>query len=401
LWADQPEYEAALTASHYTVPPVAIDQKPPVAPPVLVPGVSAKVKVSFIVDETGKVAAARILESTDSRFDQAALDAVRTWKFKPAEDNGVKVKSFLIIPINFDGAQLPDQLALNFEVGPPRYDIREFSLSLPIKIAGPGATSVRAARAVLKRAEDDTGAQLGSAVETPFFQAAVGSTSPDNYVRNSAPTISVWMMKPATTAKALRIVEGILEIVFPPSDPNSIVHLSRIVERLSSPIGSAALAEAGITLSVFDRVAAEKEQAESATSSFLGLQLHSDLGTLFGKGPPDFPPGAFKPAALTDSDLILCISDPQEALVATEFQTSDNQPVRYNHNGWSHFQSREGNRVSVYRLSEKPTADLQLVCWLKTEKSLVKIPLKLENIPLPSPPGVPAPQATATSTPGH
>jgi TonB family protein len=109
LWADNPEYEAALTASHYTVPPIPTYQKPPVPPSILTPGMSAKVTVSFIVDEIGNVAAARVLESTDPRFNQSALDAVQTWKFKPAEDNSAKVKSFLIIPIAFDGGPPADQ----------------------------------------------------------------------------------------------------------------------------------------------------------------------------------------------------------------------------------------------------------------------------------------------------
>jgi hypothetical protein len=153
----------------------------------------------------------------------------------------------------------------------------------------------------LNHAEDDTGARLEKTGVSPLFRMAVGSTSPDDYIRSSVPTMSLSMSKPAASAKALRIVEGTVEIVFPPADPNSIVHLYRIVERLGSPVESPALAEAGVTLTVFDQTTAAKEQTDTQATCSLSPQLHSDLGTLFGKGPKVFLPETFPPAALTDS----------------------------------------------------------------------------------------------------
>jgi TonB family protein len=45
----------------------------------------AEVSISFIVGVDGKVEDARVYESSDSRFDQPALDAIRQFVFIPAE----------------------------------------------------------------------------------------------------------------------------------------------------------------------------------------------------------------------------------------------------------------------------------------------------------------------------
>ena len=41
-------------------------------------------------------------KSTDPAFDQAAIDAVKQWKFEPGTRNGEKVQFKLRIPITFN-----------------------------------------------------------------------------------------------------------------------------------------------------------------------------------------------------------------------------------------------------------------------------------------------------------
>jgi protein TonB len=60
-----------------------------------------QVVVMFVVDESGSVLSPKVQKSTNSGFNEAALSAVRKWRFKPGMKDGKKVKSKVLCPINF------------------------------------------------------------------------------------------------------------------------------------------------------------------------------------------------------------------------------------------------------------------------------------------------------------
>jgi len=61
----------------------------------------AKVNIIFIVDEKGRVVEPRVKSSTDPMFDQAALAAVKRWKFEPGKRGGKAVRFRMLQPITF------------------------------------------------------------------------------------------------------------------------------------------------------------------------------------------------------------------------------------------------------------------------------------------------------------
>jgi len=62
--------------------------------PVLNPGdPSLKVRVSFIVGADGRVHSPLILESAGTSDDQAILETVRAWRYRPAMCNGVPTET--------------------------------------------------------------------------------------------------------------------------------------------------------------------------------------------------------------------------------------------------------------------------------------------------------------------
>jgi TonB family protein len=62
--------------------------------PILNPGdPSLKVRVSFIVGADGRVHSPLILESAGTSDDQAILETVRTWRYRPAMCNGVPTET--------------------------------------------------------------------------------------------------------------------------------------------------------------------------------------------------------------------------------------------------------------------------------------------------------------------
>ncbi len=71
-------------------PPVATERTPPSFPSrARSLGQTGKVTVSFVVDVDGSVQDVSVVESAPPGvFDDAALDAVRTWRFEPGRDGG-------------------------------------------------------------------------------------------------------------------------------------------------------------------------------------------------------------------------------------------------------------------------------------------------------------------------
>lgn len=83
---------------------IVIEQVPPVVPPVRTggrqpeypvearaAGVEGTVVLFGVVDRSGKVKNARVVRGLSPPLDSAALDAFRTWRFKPATQKGKKV----------------------------------------------------------------------------------------------------------------------------------------------------------------------------------------------------------------------------------------------------------------------------------------------------------------------
>jgi TonB family protein len=64
-------------------------------------GVQGTVTVESIIDEHGNVTNARILQGLPLGLDQAVLEAVKMWKFKPATFEGRPVKVYYTLSVNF------------------------------------------------------------------------------------------------------------------------------------------------------------------------------------------------------------------------------------------------------------------------------------------------------------
>jgi TonB family protein len=85
--------------------PTAVYQAKAVYPQALYrAGISGQVSVGFIVDPTGSVQNASVVNSTHQDFNAAALAAVDKWKFKPGMKNGQPVRTRLEVTIVFDPA---------------------------------------------------------------------------------------------------------------------------------------------------------------------------------------------------------------------------------------------------------------------------------------------------------
>lgn len=83
--------------------PIPIKTPPPHYPDTLKrEGISGIVAVIVVIDEKGNIASSVIGKSSHPEFEKPALDAVKSWKFKPAKKDGSAVKVRVTVPLRFN-----------------------------------------------------------------------------------------------------------------------------------------------------------------------------------------------------------------------------------------------------------------------------------------------------------
>ena len=64
-------------------------------------GLEGLVVLKVVIDERGRVGDVAVMRSVGHGFDEAAVAAVRQWKFRPATRNGKPIKVVHVIPFDF------------------------------------------------------------------------------------------------------------------------------------------------------------------------------------------------------------------------------------------------------------------------------------------------------------
>jgi protein TonB len=83
-------------------PPRTRSQTPPAYPAeARRNGLPGEVLVDFIVDESGRVKTAHVVNSTDRQFEEPTLRAVYLWRFQPGKKNGRPVSFRMVAPVVF------------------------------------------------------------------------------------------------------------------------------------------------------------------------------------------------------------------------------------------------------------------------------------------------------------
>ena len=94
--------EAPMRVGGAVQAPVAISRSAPRYPEVARKArVQGTVLVEAIIDEAGRVVDARVLDDIGMGCGQAALDAIRSWRYEPATLNGRTVSVYLEVRVSF------------------------------------------------------------------------------------------------------------------------------------------------------------------------------------------------------------------------------------------------------------------------------------------------------------
>lgn len=64
-------------------------------------GIEGEVVVLIVIDEQGRVSNIEVERSTDRRYEEAVINAVRLWRFEPARENGQPRAVKARLPVQF------------------------------------------------------------------------------------------------------------------------------------------------------------------------------------------------------------------------------------------------------------------------------------------------------------
>lgn len=82
--------------------PVPVSQAGPVYPRTLrIQRLEGTVDVGFVITAKGTTQDPHAVSSTNEGFEQAAIDAVKKWKFKPASKDGKPVNTRVLVTVTF------------------------------------------------------------------------------------------------------------------------------------------------------------------------------------------------------------------------------------------------------------------------------------------------------------
>lgn len=236
------------------------------------------------------------------------------------------------------------------------------NLELKLKLIGDDSASIRGTKVLLNSASDDTGRNLLLAEEKKdHFEAFDGNRTIDLKFRN-----------PARKAVVVKEITGELQLFMPDKDPASTVLVKGFMKTEGRPITDPALAKADISVSVltkkeYESIKKEQEKKvkEAAKKEGLTGAMMSAVEALLG--------GFFQ---VGDNDLIFKIDDPSKNLI--DMDVIDVKDAKIQNHG-----SMKSGDVTVLSYEEAVPADARLRLFLKTQKSVVSVPLRLADIALP------------------
>jgi protein TonB len=112
LVEEKPKPGDLIPLDRVNVPPALIKRVDPKYPlQAFNMGVSGQVTVNALISETGDVLRTEILKGVKGGygFEKSAETAVRQWKFRPAEKDGIPVRVWKAMDITFKMSQTPKQ----------------------------------------------------------------------------------------------------------------------------------------------------------------------------------------------------------------------------------------------------------------------------------------------------
>jgi len=214
-------------------------------------------------------------------------------------------------------------------------------LELQLKFAGPEIVEAKGMRVVIEKATDDTGKDLEKPENSFYDEKDFQEIQRNNFGFSSEEkdakditTFKLDFANPPRAAKSIKSLSGNMELLIPKNDPASIISAS-VAKDKGKPLENTALKAAGVEITLKDVVG---------------------------------------------NDISYTIADPKGAVASVEFVGKDGAELKTNGRMTS---GGSGSKSVSISFQDAPPADAVVRIYLVTEKSLVKVPIKLVDVALP------------------
>lgn len=255
-------------------------------------------------------------------------------------------------------------------------DPRIGGLTIELKLSGAAVAEVKALRTRVKSAKDDLGSSLVKPNEDR--PAEFEEFSAD---RRPGPRVS--LSTPGRDASTVQ-VSGEVELFIPSRDPNTRQRFERFLDRLDKPITNSALRAAKVEIMPLSAAAYKaREQGSRPTKE----QIQAE-GKKHGATDAEIKQATAMIEALaalggeepTDKSVLIESKDPDRRIISITVVGVDGAELPAPSRGSSG--GGEDKLVKI-DLAEKPPPDAALLVTLRTNRSVVAVPLNLKEVPLP------------------
>src|SRR5512143_1494198 len=256
-------------------------------------------------------------------------------------------------------------------------DPRMGGLTIELKLSGGSVKDVKAIRARVKSAKDDVGTNLakGSRDEK--------SADFDEFSADRRPGPSLHLASPARDASTIDVA-GEVELFIPSRDPDTKMVVESFQGMLDKPIVTSALKAAKAEITPLspaaykarqasnkpkkeEIIAEARKQGASETEIKQALALVGAFSAFGGEEP-------------SETSVLLETKDPDGRIISVDVVGADGNELRGSGRGSTG--GRESKLMKI-DLAEKPPADAALVVTLRTNKSVVSVPMNLKGVALP------------------
>jgi len=251
-------------------------------------------------------------------------------------------------------------------------------LEVKLKLMGDALAEAKAVRLKVNKAVDETGKDLiGEKTNDDEFEEIASS--------DENPKLDVELKNPTRRATEVTEISGVIELYTPRKDPASTVTIAGALRLTGKPLVNPALRVQGVEITLWTkeqfeaRKKAEEERMKKLAESKrkeavaeMGEEMAAGLMKIFG--------GLFSAMSEMDENSIaLRLDDKQSKVLSIEFEDAAGKPIRRN----SRSTMGDNPQTIIFGFEQKLPATAKIKVYLMTPKSVVTVPFKVANVPLP------------------
>lgn len=252
-------------------------------------------------------------------------------------------------------------------------------LQIDLKFLGDMLVDAKAMRLNVDQAVDET----GKSIVNNESEESESEFKEISFPGQNFTSAKLTLKSPTRSATTIKEISGTLEMFIPDQNSKSMVTVKNILEKTGVPISNSVLKSSDIEVLIqkpedmnqdeqceVDRQATQQEEdsmfARSMISFFSGIQC-SIYASMFTSIPQD-------------KSIIILIRDVDSKLKGIEFESESGEVIRYSASSTMGDSEEE---IRVYYFEEKIPSKIGLNLYLFRADSVVKVPFKVVDIPLP------------------